>query len=70
VQKPVAVLDYNKHMGGVDRNDSQLRSYKMTLERLHKYYQKILRYMLDIICLNAHIIYWEKEGKCLGWISS
>jgi len=38
IQKPSVVFDYNKNMGGVDRNDGQLQSYKLARECLKKYY--------------------------------
>jgi hypothetical protein len=61
--KSVAVLDYNSNVGGVDKNNSELQSYKMTHDERHcKYYQKMYSYMLNIICLNSHIIYWKKGG--------
>jgi hypothetical protein len=63
MQKPSVVSDYNKNMGGVDRNDSQLQSYKLAREHLKKYYQKIFRYLLDVVCLNAFIIYKKKCGS-------
>jgi len=59
IQKPFVVLDYNKNMGGVNRNDGQLQSYKLAEERLKKYYQKMFRYL----CLNAFIIYKKKGGS-------
>ena len=62
IQKPSVILDYNKIMGGVDRNDGQLQSYKLALERLEKYYQKMFRYLLDVVCLNAFIVY-KKGGS-------
>jgi len=63
IQKPSVVFDYNKNMGGVDRNDGQLQSYKLARERLKKYYQKMFRYLLDVVCLNAFIIYKKKGGS-------
>jgi hypothetical protein len=56
IQKPSVVLDYKKNLGGVDRNDGQLESYKLARDRLNKYYQKMFRYLLDVVCLNAFII--------------
>jgi hypothetical protein len=41
IQKPCVVLDYDKNMGGVDRNDGQLQSYKLAHEHLKKYCQKM-----------------------------
>jgi len=63
IQKPSVILDYNKKMGGVDRNDGQLQSYKLARERLKKYYQKMNRYLLDVVCLNAFIMYKKKSGS-------
>ena len=63
IQKPSVVLDYNKNMGGVDMNDAQLQSYKLARERLKRWYQKMFRYLLDMVCLNAFIIYKKKGGR-------
>jgi len=57
IQKPSVVFDYNKIMGGVKRNDGQLQSYNLASERLKKYYQKMFHYLLEVVCLNAFIIY-------------
>ena len=51
-----------KTWGGVDRNDGQLQSYKLARERLKKYYPKMFR-NLDVVCLNAFIIYKKKGGS-------
>jgi len=56
-------LTTTKTWGGVDRNDGQLQSYELARERLKKYYQKMLRYLLDVVCLNAFIIYKKKGGS-------
>ena len=63
IQKPSVVLGYNKNMGGVDRNDGQLQNYKLARKRLKKYYQKMFRYLLDVVCLNAFIIHKKKGGS-------
>jgi len=63
IQKPSAILDYNKNMGGVDRNHGQLQSYKLARECLKKYYQKMFRYLLNVVGLNAFIIYKKKGGS-------
>jgi len=53
-------------MGVVDRNDGQVQSYKLARERLKKYYQKMFRYLLDVVCLNAFIIYKRRVEVSLG----
>jgi hypothetical protein len=63
IQKPSVIFDYNKNMGEFDRNDGQLQSYKLAQERLKKYYHKMFRYRLDVVCLNAFIIYKKKGGN-------
>jgi hypothetical protein len=68
VKKHVA-LDCNKNMGGVNRTDSYRWSYQMAHVKLRKYY-KIFRYMPDIVCLNAHIIYRKRRGEMSGLTSS
>ncbi|XP_046989124.1 piggyBac transposable element-derived protein 4-like [Schistocerca americana] len=63
VQKPQAVVGYNKNMGGVDRCNSQLQSYQMARSRLKKYYQKLFRHLLDTACYNAYILYKKHGGE-------
>ena len=63
IQKPSVIFDYNKNMGGVDRNDGQLQNYKLAQECLKKYYQKMFSYLLNVVCLNAFIIYLKKGGS-------
>ena len=63
IQELSVVFDYNKNMGGVERIDGQMQSYKLAQERLKKYYQKMFRYLLDVVCLNAFIIYKKNGGS-------
>jgi hypothetical protein len=63
MQKPSVVVDYDKNIGGVDRNDGQLQRYKLARERLKKCYQKMFCYLLYVVCLNAFIIYKKKGGS-------
>jgi len=50
-------------MGGVDRNDGQLQSYKLGQDCLKKYYQKMFCFLLDVVCLNAFIIHMTEGGS-------
>jgi len=63
IQKPSVVFDDNKNMGGVDRNDGQLQSYKLAREHLKKYYRKMFRCLLEVVCLIAFIIHKKKGGS-------
>ena len=54
-QQQVAVaVDYNKHMGGVDRSD-QLRSYYSTARKSNIWWRQLLYFLLDIAMTNAYI---------------
>ena len=37
IQKPSAIVDYNKYMGGVDKNDAMIGNYSST----QKWYKKV-----------------------------
>jgi hypothetical protein len=57
-------LTTTKTLGlGVARKDGQLQSYKLAQECLKKYYQKMFRYLLNVVCLNEFIIYKKKGGS-------
>lgn len=63
--KPIATLDYNNNMGklaGITPN------FKITHERPCKYCQKLFRDTLDMVCLNAHILYIRKKGGRMSWL--
>lgn len=62
IERPVAVLDYNKNMGGVDISDN-LHFYTIARDRVKKYYKKMFRHMFDITCINSFIIYKKIGGK-------
>ena len=49
----------------MDRNDGQLQSYKLARECLQKYYQKMFHHLIDVVCLNAFIIY-KKKGESIS----
>ena len=60
VPSPNLVLEYNKHMGGVDLLDSSLGRYKISM-RTRKWYCRIFYHLVDII--NAWLLYRRKERQ-------
>ncbi|XP_015186433.1 PREDICTED: piggyBac transposable element-derived protein 4-like isoform X2 [Polistes dominula] len=62
-RKPEVVIDYNKKMGGVDLSDGIIIAYSAVRKRLKKYYKRIFLHLLDIICLNAFILYKKNNGS-------
>jgi len=67
IQKPDCVVDYNAHMGGIDRVD-QLTSYYTPLRKSLKWYRKVVLHVLDISMVNAYVLYKSVGGnKPLLW---
>jgi hypothetical protein len=62
-QKPVCVIDYNKCMGGIDLKDQLLQMHLVERKRMHKWYMKLFRRLLNATVLNAMIIYRHNTGK-------
>ena len=56
IQKPLAVIDYNKNMGGVDRSDQMLQ-YQAFRRRTMKWWKKAFFHLLDLAVLNSYILY-------------
>jgi hypothetical protein len=56
IQKPVAILDYDKYMGAVDRCD-QMISYPAFKQRTLKWWKKVFFYLLMLATLNAYLLY-------------
>lgn len=62
VLKPRVVQEYNKGMGGVDRQDQQLACFPI-MRRYAKGYKKIFFYVLDMAIYNAYVLQAKKTGK-------
>ena len=62
IPAPPQVLDYIRHMGGVDRND-QLRSYFTCSRKAQFWWKKIMYFLLDIARVNSWISYKQHHMK-------
>lgn len=63
VDKPEAVTEYNKYMGGVDRGD-QLLSYYGFPHRTQKWWRRAFFFLMDAAIVNSYIMYCQKaEGR-------
>ncbi|XP_053964729.1 piggyBac transposable element-derived protein 3-like isoform X1 [Anastrepha ludens] len=58
---PKIVLEYNKHMGGVDLMDSFLGRFHIPL-RSKKWYLRIFFHLLDLTVINSWIIYKKMQS--------
>ena len=62
IQKPEAIIYYNKNMGGVDKIDQQLHSISV-IRKTFKWYHKVFFRLLSVAMLSSHKIYKESGGK-------
>ncbi|XP_070548779.1 piggyBac transposable element-derived protein 4-like [Ptychodera flava] len=62
LQKPVAVIDYNRNMGGVDIADQMIQPYSAARKTL-KWYKKLAIHLIQIALLNALILYKKTGGQ-------
>ena len=61
------IVDYNKHMLGVDKLD-QMISYYSFLHKTIKWWRKVFFWILEVATMNAYILYEvlvEKRGERL-----
>lgn len=56
VSQPSVVTQYNKYMGGVDRMDQNISSYRISI-RSRKWWWALFAYLLDVAMQNAWLIY-------------
>ena len=62
VRKLQLVDDYNKHMGGVDRNDEKIGTYSC-MRKSMKWTKKVAFHFIEEGLLNAHILYAKEGGR-------
>ena len=62
IQKPEAIIYYNKNMGGVDKIDQQLHSVSI-IRKTFKWYHKVFFRLLSVAMLSSHKIYKERGGQ-------
>jgi hypothetical protein len=66
VPAPIAISNYNKYMGGVDRHDRLRSAFSLCKKhKFKKYYVKLLLFIIDIGLTNSWIYYKMcNEQKC------
>ena len=64
VKQPIAIKDYNKYMGGVDRSDQLINKYH-GLRKTNKFWKTLFLHMIDISRVNSYIVFndWRSKNK-------
>ena len=58
--KPQIMMDYNNHMGYVDKGDKMANSYSIS-RRTFKWTKKLFFHLLDLTILNSYILHSSCE---------
>jgi len=61
IHKPYAIDQYNKFMGGVDKQDQFLSYYGFT-RRTNKWWKRVFFHLLDTAVVNAYILHTQKQS--------
>ncbi|XP_065892156.1 piggyBac transposable element-derived protein 4-like [Dysidea avara] len=67
IRKPACVVDYSKHMGGVDKTDMQISLTECT-RKTRKWYIKLFFHLVDMSLYNAYALYKVNTGKKLQFV--
>ena len=59
--KPLAIVEYNKNMGLVDKSDMQI-SFTDSTRQTIKWYKEFFFHLIDICVYNAYIVYTNTKG--------
>jgi hypothetical protein len=59
--KPQIVVDYNRHMGYVDKGDRRATSY-FIVRRTWKWTKKLIFHLFDLAVLNSHSLFSSCGG--------
>ena len=62
VEKPRAVVEYNKYMGGVDRGD-QLLTYYGYPHRTRKWWKRAFFFLFDAAVVNSYTLYRQQQQQ-------
>ncbi|KAJ1092961.1 hypothetical protein NDU88_006071 [Pleurodeles waltl] len=62
VRKPVCILDYNKHMGGVDRVDQRLEPYTAA-RKSYVWYKKLALHLFHLATFNAFVVFKDSSPE-------
>ena len=66
MEKPEAVVEYNRYMGGVDKGD-QLLSYYGFPHRTVTWWRRAFYFLLDATIVNSYILYSKTvQGRRLS----
>jgi len=60
--KPQIVIEYNRHMGYVDKGDRMANSYSIS-RRTFKWTKKLFFHLLDLAILDGYILHSSCQGK-------
>ncbi|KAJ1154260.1 hypothetical protein NDU88_007014 [Pleurodeles waltl] len=58
VHKPICVLDFNKYLGGVDKNDQVLQPYN-ACRKTCTWYKKLFTHLIKMATYNAYVVYHQ-----------
>lgn len=58
ISRPECIDDYNKNMGGVDKQDQKLASFSL-MRKSFKWYKKLFIYLFDVIIQNSSVIFYK-----------
>lgn len=62
IKKSLCVVEYNRHMGAVDRSDMMISSIDCTRKSI-KWYVKVFFHSLDVTLLNAHAMFLTQHAE-------
>ncbi|KAG5870479.1 hypothetical protein JTB14_006399 [Gonioctena quinquepunctata] len=62
LNKPLPIVQYNKYMSGIDRQD-QMLSYYSAGRKTIRWPKKLFMHLIEIMLLNAHHLFNEYSGS-------
>nr|XP_022902544.1 piggyBac transposable element-derived protein 4-like [Onthophagus taurus] len=60
--KPLAIINHNKYMSGIDQHD-QMLSYYPCVQKTMRWYKKIFIHVLQMSVINSYILYKKYSGN-------